>query len=226
MQIGSALHALVLEGREVLERQFIVKPTDIRLNTKEGKAWKEEHKSFTILSQEAMDKVEEMGNQLFSLDYFDTSQKDYRKFNEVSIYWDADRIPCKARLDRVVVHDDHVEVVDLKTTDTVDYSIFQKKVVYGFNYLFQAAWYAEAASIIYQKPAHFTFVAIERDSPCTTAIFKVSAEAMEEGVRQIKKARRILGDCLREGEWSPPVTEEFVLFTPANFIATPPEPIF
>lgn len=204
MEIGSALHCLVLEGANEFEKRFIVKPSSIKFTTKEGREWKEAHKRFTILSDNAWECVHGMAQSLQSMPWFDGKMADYRKFNEVSVYWDADEISCKGRLDRVVDEGKYVNVLDLKTTDSVDYDTFVKKVSGGLNYIFQAAWYAEAASLVYDKPAKFTFIGIEREAPYTVGIFEVSDEMMAEGLSQIRKARTILKNCLKQGEWEKP----------------------
>jgi exodeoxyribonuclease VIII len=218
MEIGSALHCKVLEGEDEFQKRYILKPEDIAFNTKEGKDWKLQQAGKTILSnsdkERAWDSVHGMAESLFKLDWFNPRVADYRKFNELSIYWEADNVPCKGRLDRLVDAGDQLLVLDLKTTDSVDPHTFQKKVTGGMNYLFQAAWYAEAASLAYDKPAKFIFIAIERAEPWSTAIFEVSNEMMDEGNRQIKRARQLLAECLKTKEWPRPEVRYNVLDLP------------
>lgn len=218
MEIGSALHCKVLEGDEEFHKRYILKPEGISLNTKEGKEWKLQNKSKTVLTnsekEKAWDSVHGMTESLRKLEWFDNSQPDYRKFNELSIYWKADQVPCKGRLDRLVIEDDCVTVLDLKTTDSVDPDMFSKKVSGGMNYIFQAAWYAEAASLAYDKPARFIFVAIERGSPWSVGIFEVSKEMMEEGIQQIKMARQVLMNCLTTKTWPKPEIQYNMLNLP------------
>lgn len=208
MEIGSALHCRVLEGEEEFNNRYILKPSDISFTTKEGKDWKAQQSGKTILSnnekEKAWDSVHGMAESLFKLDWFNPDLPDYRKFNELSIYWEADDIPCKGRLDRLVDTGDELLVLDLKTTDSVDPSTFQKKIYGGMNYLFQAAWYAEAASLAFDKPARFIFIGIERAEPWTVALFEVSDEMMAEGVRQTKRARQLLAECLQTKRWPKP----------------------
>ncbi len=208
MEIGSALHCKALEGDEEFEKRYVLKPEGISLNTKEGKEWKAENAGKTVLTnserERAWESVHGMTDALRKLDWFKGDQPDYRKFNELSIYWDADGIPCKGRLDRLVDTGDELLVLDLKTTDSVDPSSFTKKVTGGMNYIFQAAWYAEAASLAYNKPAKFIFVAIERACPWTVGIFEMSDDTMAEGYQQIRRARSILKECLTQKKWPEP----------------------
>jgi hypothetical protein len=204
MEIGSAIHCRVLEGEEAFNERFLLKADGIAFNTKEGKEWKAANKGKTILAKQDYDNVLGMSSSLFKLDWFNPEQDNYRRYNELSIYWDADEIPCKGRLDRVVLTDDHVIILDLKSTDSVDPYTFIKKVVGGMNYVFQAAWYAEAASLAFDRPAKFIFCGIERVEPWTTGIFEVSDEMMAEGIGQINQARRILKECLKKKAWPSP----------------------
>jgi hypothetical protein len=218
MEIGSALHCLVLEGEEEFSKRYVMKPEDIALNTKEGKEWKAAQTHKTILTntekERAWDSVHGMANSLSKLDWFNQDLPDYRKYNELSIYWEADGIECKGRLDRLVDMGDHLLVLDLKTTDSVEYNTFVKKLVGGMNYLFQSAWYSEAASLAYDKPCKFVFAAIERTEPWTLALFEISDEMMEEGNRQIKRARQLLKKSLDTKEWPSPDVRYNVLSLP------------
>jgi hypothetical protein len=214
MEVGSALHCKALEGDDEFNQRFLLKPDGIAFNTKEGKDWKASNKGKTILAKQDYDNVLGMAEALSRFDWFNPDQPDYRKYNELSIYWEADGIPCKGRLDRLVEMDDHLLVLDLKTTDSVDFSTFLKKVVGGMNYVFQAAWYAEAASLAFNKPAKFVFIGIERAEPWATGVFEVSDDMMTEGIAQINKARKILKECLRTKEWPRPKVSYNVLELP------------
>jgi len=221
MEIGSAVHCKALEGDEEFEKRYVMKPDNISLATKEGKEWKAEQVGKTVLSNSDRDRpwdsVIGMTESLRQLSWFNPEQPDYRKFNELSIYWDAMGIPCKARLDRLVDVGDYLLVLDLKTTDSVDPSSFEKKVSGWMNYIFQAAWYAEAASVAYNKPAKFIFIGIERAEPWSAAIFEVSDEMMAEGTNQINEARRILRECMETKTWPKPEVPYNVMNLPPWF---------
>lgn len=204
MEIGSGVHCLALEGKREFESRFMLKPEGISYATKEGKEWKAANKGKTILAKADYESVLGMAESLAKLEWFDQNQTDYRKFNELSIYWENKGIPCKGRLDRIVDMGSYTLILDLKSTDSVDPHTFLKKVVGSMNYIFQSGWYTEAAINAYQKPAKFAFIGIERAEPWTTSIFEVSTEMMEEGFRQTSKALDILSNCLRTNSWPGP----------------------
>lgn len=206
MEMGTALHCLTLDGKAAFDGQYIKKPDNIKLTTKEGKEWKAGVGRKKVLSTGGKDdpwnSVVGMDEALKELAWFDPSQEDYIKHNEVSIYWDWHGISCKARLDRVLVEEGIV--LDLKTTDSVDPEQFTKKVV-NLGYDFQAAYYAKAAEEAYGKPFKFIFVAVERKAPYTVSLFDVTPEMMEEGMAKCNAAVRKLKECEDSGEWPRPV---------------------
>ena len=205
MAMGSALHCLVLEGQEQFDQDYILKPDDISFTTKAGKEWKAENSKKTILSKtdadNSWDAVHGMAESLKTLSWFDDTQPDYRKYNEVSVYWEADGLSCKGRLDRVLLTPDKAVVLDLKTTDTIDARDFAKKITGGLNYLFQSAWYCEGTEAIFRVPASFVFVAVERTPPYAMATFEISQDMLAEGFRQTHFARKALVDCMKTKQW-------------------------
>lgn len=202
MEMGTALHCFTLDGEKKFDASYIRKPDGIKLNTKEGKEWKEGVGRKKVLNTGGKDdpwgSVQGMGAELAKLAWFDPTQKDYIKYNEVSYYWDWLGVNCKARLDRVLV--DEGIVLDLKTTDSVDPEAFQKKVV-NLGYDFQAAYYAQAASVAYGKPFRFIFVAVERKAPYTVDLFEASPEMMNEGMAKCEIALRRYAECNETGVW-------------------------
>lgn len=204
MTIGTATHCKTLEGDKTFEAQYVKKPDDIKYTTKEGRDWRDAQKRKTILANDGRDRqwdsVVGMTDALRQFEWFNPSQKDYRKFNEVSIYWKDYGIPCKARLDRIVHTPDETIVLDLKTTDSVSVDKFQSKMV-DLGYDFQAAWYSHAAKLIYKKPVRFIFVAIERNDPHAIALFEATPEILLEARYKNEMALKRLKECLISNEW-------------------------
>ena len=202
MEMGTALHALSLDGDDAFNSSYIKKPDGLSLATKEGKAWKAEVGRKKVLNTGGKDdpwgSVQGMNKSLQRLQWFDPNQKDYIKYNEVSVYWEWMGVPCKARLDRVALEEGLV--LDLKTTDTVEPDLFLKKVI-GLGYDFQAAYYAKAAEVAYGKPFKFLFVAVERKAPYTVDIFEATPDMMEEATYKCEEALRRYALCTENNEW-------------------------
>ena len=202
MQMGTAAHCLVLDGQAAFDGAYIRKPENIKLTTKEGKEWKAGVGRKTVLASGGKDdpwgSVQGMAESLRRLEWYSGTDAEYIKRNEVSIYWDWLGVRCKARLDSVLVEEGIV--LDLKTTDSVDYDSFTKKVV-NLGYDFQAAYYAKAAEVAYGKPFRFIFVAVERKAPYTVELFEVTPDMLAEGHHKCSIA---LGDyrrCEESGQW-------------------------
>ena len=202
MEMGTALHCLSLDGSEAFDRQYIKKPDGIRLNTKEGKEWKESVGRKKVLSSGGKDdpwgSVQGMAAELAKLAWFDPSQADYIKHNEVSVYWEDRGVNCKARLDRLMIEEGII--LDLKTTDSVDPEAFMKKAI-NLGYDFQAAYYTRAAMAAYDKPFRFIFAAVERKAPYTVDLCEVSPDMMHEGFYKVEKALDLYAKCDKSGEW-------------------------
>ena len=60
MADGTAVHAFFLE-RNKFKADFVVKPADMRLNTKAGKEWAQEHQSKIIIDSD-------LGNNLYEME--------------------------------------------------------------------------------------------------------------------------------------------------------------
>ena len=202
MEMGTALHCLTLDGEKAFEGSYVKKPEGLSLATKAGKEWKAEAGRKKVLSAGGKDdpwgSVLGMDASLKRIEWFDPTQKEYIKYNEVSVYWDWHGVRCKARLDRVLLGEGIV--VDLKTTDSVDPELFTKKVI-GLGYDFQAAYYAAAAEAAFGKPFKFVFACVERRAPYTVDLFEVTPDMMEESTRKCHLALQRYKECEESGEW-------------------------
>jgi hypothetical protein len=229
MEIGSALHCLSLEGQEEFDKRYVMRPDDVKLTTKAGKEWVAEQKDKTVLSSGDWDTIIGMDKALKRLSWFDAKEyggeESYRKYNEVSIYWnDAEHdIPCKARLDRVIGLGEGEQgiVLDLKTTDSIEYAKFIRKTL-DLGYDFQAAWYTRAAELAFGKPFIFVFVAIERNSPQPISIFEVDDVMMSEAVSKIDEALARLKRSTKTETWAPPEILHHCLTLPPWYVSPVP----
>lgn len=202
MEIGTALHCLLLDGPEAFERAYVRKPDGINLSTKAGKAWKAENAKKKVLTcggkEDAWNSVQGMAASLRQLLWFSGTDKESIKYNEVSIYWDWEGVRCKARLDRVLVEEGIL--LDLKSTDAVELELFNKKVV-GLGYEFQAAFYREAAKQAYGRDFRFIFAGAERNAPYTVDLFEPDDEMYSEGHARCITALRLLKSCQEANHW-------------------------
>ena len=112
MADGTAVHAFFLE-RDKFDSNFVIKPADMRLNTKAGKEWALEHQSKIIIDSE-------LGNNLYEMEksFMDSPARliyDKQGQSELSYFWDdLGLVKGKCRPDWI--SNDGNIVVDIKTT--------------------------------------------------------------------------------------------------------------
>ena len=223
MKMGTALHSLVLDGKQAFDGLYFNRKKEGKdltvVEMKEvldGKgikykssAKKPELESLlypdgkpidrrTGLSEDDYLDVQGMAESLRRLEWYAGTDAAYIKRNEVSIYLSHLGVPLKTRLDSVLV--DEGIILDLKTTDSADPELFAKKVI-GLGYDFQAAVYTFAAEQAYGKPFRFLFAAVERKAPYTVAVYEADEFMQAEGRRKFDEAIKIYKECKDSGEW-------------------------
>ena len=223
MKMGTALHALVLDGQKAFEGSYFDRKKEGKDLTvaemkealdKKNISYKNSAKKAELeellypkgkpidrrtgLSQEEYADVLGMAESLRRLEWYAGTDATYIKRNEVSIYLDYMEVPFKARLDSVLIEEGIV--LDLKTTDSAEPELFTKKVV-GLGYDFQAAAYTVAAEQAFGKPFRFMFAAVERRAPYTVAIYEADEVMQLEGRRKFDEAIRLYKECEASGNW-------------------------
>lgn len=237
MEMGTAVHSLVLDGPKAFEGSYFDRGKEGKDLTvaelkealdKKGVDYKKSAKKAELegllypdgkpvdrrtgLSSDDYATVEGMAKQLSRLPYYDiTDDAAYIKRNEVSIYWDWAGVQCKARLDSVLVEEGLI--VDLKTTMSVEPGLFMKKVI-GLGYDFQASYYSKAAEAAYGKPFRFIFAAVEREAPFNVQLFEVTDEMMAEGMAMCEDALHLYKLSESSEIWEPPVIHQHKLEYP------------
>jgi hypothetical protein len=110
--LGSAVHCAILEPDAFL-RRYVQKPEGMKFSTKDGKAWRDEHADREILPCEMFQRIEGIVEAVLakSLAVEALGRADGR---EVTIEWDQDGAPCKARPDILSTPDR--AITDLKVS--------------------------------------------------------------------------------------------------------------
>ena len=176
--IGSAAHALILEGDKVYRDQFAIMPTVDR-RTKAGKsevaAWLLDNANSTGITESQDYLVRSMA----------AAVRDCKPARELlrggmaerSFFW-TDRethIDCKARLDYIT--GDGI-VVDLKTCMNATEDGFSSSVA-KYRYHVQAAFYRRAFREYYGgDPPPFRFVAVEKTAPHSVGVCELSEDSL------------------------------------------------
>lgn len=134
--------------------------------------------------------------------WFDPTQPDYERFNEVSIYCvDPLGITRKARVDRLRILPDRVQILDLKTTDDASPKGFPKSVA-NFSYDIQAFWYPDLTGKVFPDlPIEFLFAAVEKKRPHGVQVFRASPGLISSGQRKADKALHGFAQCRTLDYW-------------------------
>ena len=180
MADGTAVHAFFLE-RDKFNSDFVVKPADMRLNTKVGKEWAQEHQSKIIIDSE-------LGNNLFEMEksFMDSPAKliyDIKGQTELSYFWDDfGTIKGKCRPDWI--SDDGSIVVDVKTTTDASPYGFQKSIA-NWGYHLQLGWYLRGLRKLGLPVKEFIFIAIEKTPPFCVGVYSADQNMIDFAMKEL-----------------------------------------
>jgi len=182
MADGTAVHAFFLE-KDKFHKDFAVKPQDIRLNTKAGKEWAQEHTNKIIIDSE-------LGNNLYEMEksFMDSPAKliyEIKGKSELSYFWnDIGLVKGKCRPDWI--SDDGNIIVDIKTTTDASPKGFQKSIS-TWGYHLQLAWYMRGLQKLGIPCNEFIFIAIEKTPPFSVGVYSADREMILFGNQEINK---------------------------------------
>ena len=171
MADGTAVHAFFLE-RDKFNSDFVIKPADMRLNTKAGKEWAQEHQSKIIIDSE-------LGNNLYEMEksFMDSPARliyDKQGQSELSYFWDdLGLVKGKCRPDWI--SDDGNIVVDIKTTTDASPKGFQKSIA-NWGYHLQLGWYLRGLQKLGLPAKEFIFIAIEKTPPFSVGVYRANKD--------------------------------------------------
>ena len=180
MADGTAVHAFFLE-RDKFDTDFVIKPADMRLNTKAGKEWALEHQSKIIIDSE-------LGNNLYEMEksFMDSPAKliyDIKGQAELSYFWDdLGTIKGKCRPDWI--SDDGSIVVDVKTTTDASPYGFQKSIA-NWGYHLQLGWYLRGLRKLVLPVKEFIFIAIEKTPPFCVGVYSADQNMMDFAMKEL-----------------------------------------
>ena len=201
MADGTAVHAFFLE-RDKFDTDFVIKPVDMRLSTKLGKEWAQEHQSKIIIDSE-------LGNNLYEMEksFMDSPAKliyDIKGQTELSYFWDdLGTIKGKCRPDWL--SDDGSIVVDIKTTTDASPRGFQKSIS-TWGYHLQLGWYLRGLRKLGLPAEQFIFIAIEKTPPFCVGVYKADRDMINFAMKELDQLMPEIQTAM--------VSKEFPDYTP------------
>lgn len=212
MKFGTLVHHVILEGADFLKR-YVVAPEFVGL-TKDGreskqsasaKAKRDEWHTEQILAGNVIVEQKEFDDVRGMLDSVLLHQDAFALLKngvtEVSGYYrDPETgILCRLRPDYISMQ--HMVIVDLKTTRSVEEEEFSK-AIWNYRYDFQIAMYGEGAEQICQRKVDYhAFIAVEKEPPYECAVYLADEAMLEKGQQDYHRSLRILRQCIDAGHW-------------------------
>ena len=204
MQIGTAIHALALEGRDTLvscPAEYLA--SNGAMSTKAAKDWKAqvEADGYTVANAETTERIKRASAAVLA--YLASQQIDPEKgIVERPIYWErSDGIACRALPDLLV---SSRLCIDLKTTSDLSDRAISSACFGDFSYWLQVVHYLEGIKETYGYDANFVFVFVETERPYGVRAYSLSAD---DHAWAFNKRERLIEDLKRRtelGDWSDP----------------------
>ena len=217
MADGTAVHAFFLE-RDKVDSDFVIKPADMRLNTKVGKEWALEHQNKIIIDSE-------LGNNLYEMEksFMDSPARliyDKQGQSELSYFWnDLGLVKGKCRPDWI--SNDGNIVVDIKTTTDASPKGFQKSIA-NWGYYLQLGWYIRGLQKLGLPAKEFIFIAIEKTPPFSVGVYRANKEMITYANDEINNLVYDIDESLKSDDF-PDYTPEIMDLGLPNWM-NPKEP--
>lgn len=194
MQIGTALHALVLEGIAPTVRPDFSGKGSVAARAE----WDAAHEGVTILSEDDAAQVHSMAASIAMHPVAGPALRRADGIAEASILWTCPDTgaECKSRLDWLLPG----IVLDLKTTADARPDAFARSVA-SYRYHVQDAFYSQAAASAGLSAEHFVFVCVESSPPYSVALYQLDDAARSEGRRLYLRDLETYMRCMERDEW-------------------------
>lgn len=218
-RIGRAVHCALLEP-EKFANDYIVLPAQSR-NSFDGMAdilaffgkTRDDFKSLTEIksfvdeevatlsalqiSRDDMETIQGIKNAFLRYGYVREMWQDTR--NEITLTWEREGVPCKARIDLA----GKSFIGELKTTQDASLHAFGREI-FSRNYHLSAAWYMEGLrqnglEALAELP--FFFFAVEKKSPFALGVYRLDEQAIEAGASAAHAAFWTLNECRKDNTY-------------------------
>lgn len=209
LDIGTALHLAALEPERLRLRTVIVEADDWR--TKDARDRRDDvyfAGLVPLLTKDAA-LVDRLANAIrdnkHARELLDGAE------TEVSYFWNASGIRCKARAD-VVCRDGRM--ADLKTSANASPDFFRRQA-FNAGHFFRDPFYRDGWEIAAgQRVPEYWFIVVGREEPHIVTTCRLDDRAIEWGRLKIGRAMALFRHCRKAGVWPPYCTEPVTLGLP------------
>lgn len=213
MRWGSALHCMVLEPDRFVDEYTVGGP----LNPKTQQPYGSATKAFNewaltqvkpILTREEYRLILGMADAIMAHPVARTI-RDAPRRTELSIFWEQDELPCKARLDCL----QDGTIWDIKTTRDASYRGFERSMT-EYRYMIQAAWYMQGAGrcgLADPMKCRYLWLAVENAAPYQLCVYRCSLDLWQVGYDRCEAAIAKYLECQKTKVWPTAFSQEPVL---------------
>jgi hypothetical protein len=186
LSFGRKAHSFLLEPK-VFEKEYAIMTEKIDMRTKAGKVTMEQFKEINgnkeVVRVDEMDTLNYMREALITYDPAATLL--LKGEAEVSCYYKDERTGMDLQTRPDWINHDKKYLVDLKTVR--DISDFQRDM-YKYGYDLSAALYVDSLKALTASDYDYYFVAVEKDTPYSVAVYRVSERTLNAGRKKYEVA--------------------------------------
>ena len=203
MNLGSLVHAMVLEPHTVESRWLVIPKIDRRT-----KAGREQYESYIsgnsskyVVMEHEYEVARAMTDAVMEHPLAASLVKEVHVYGtaEQEFYWTDDRgIERKAKVDGIIHgHAGPEMIVDLKTTSDASPDAFKRSIA-KYCYGTQMAYYCEAV-----RPAlkRATIIAVSSSPPFTVGLYRFGEEAIDRAQLVVDRWLDLYAECTSTGKW-------------------------
>lgn len=201
--LGTTVHALLLENRPAEEVIYVVEKDDWRTNAaKEAAEYARGQGLIPLLDKHNEDVLTMVAAARRKIAEFDPSLELLMHGNaEQTITWNEPGIACRSRVDHL--RDDHAVICDVKTTSRVggaDRYAFER-ALYQHGYDVKAAFYLRGVKAVSGVAARFFWIVLETAAPYELSIIEPGPDVLTLGEDKVEYAMRVWKRCMASNEW-------------------------
>lgn len=209
MDIGTAVHLAALEPDRRSERIVVVEADDWR--TKAAKEARDGAYDAGLVPLLTKDVALVDGLDAALRADHDAAALLRGAETEVSYFWEADGVPCKARADLIARNG---AIGDIKASASASPEFFQRRAFDAGHFL-RVPWYRHGWQIAGGRRApDYWFIVVAATAPHLVTVCKLDERAIAWGEMMVRRALTMFRRCRDRGEWPPYCTEPVTLSLP------------
>lgn len=215
MQIGTALHALVIEPDRFADHIAIVpddikRPTKTQINAKnpsektvEQIEWWEQFEKRNAdkiaLRQSEIDEIQLMADAINENEYA-SKLLSQRGHTEATIIWKDEQTGIKLKWRGDHILSDFTIMHDIKTTANASRRSMQRSII-DYGYDVQVHMGMEAARALGKDPQTFLFTAVEKKPPFCVGLYTADEMVLQSGEKRFRDLLTLLSNCIADNHW-------------------------